>query len=204
MLKEKFYRAKYISGVPSWDMLEKADIDTALWLPCPPGMRAWARLCYTEEALFTRLSVAEEHILARFTGLLDMVCRDSCLEFFLSPCEGDGRYFNFEFNPLGALYLGFGGGRENSSRQIIPSYRELFNVKPFRLVEGWGIEYRIPLSFIQIFFPRFQFNRGLAMRGNFYKCGDETKTPHYLAWNPVERDTPDFHRPEYFGNILLE
>ncbi|MDR2968576.1 MAG: hypothetical protein LBV32_03105, partial [Tannerellaceae bacterium] len=41
------------------------------------------------------------------------------------------------------------------------------------------------------------------IKGNFYKCADGTKYPHYLSWSPVGTEHPDFHRPEYFGEILL-
>ena len=43
----------------------------------------------------------------------------------------------------------------------------------------------------------------LDFKGNFYKCGDETKTPHYGSWNPIENPTPDFHRPEGFGELVI-
>ena len=39
---------------------------------------------------------------------------------------------------------------------------------------------------------------------NFYKCGDKQVEPHYLSWNPVLTDNPDFHRPEYFGKVIFE
>ena len=39
--------------------------------------------------------------------------------------------------------------------------------------------------------------------GNFYKCGAKTSLPHYLSWNPIATDTPDFHRPEFFGRLNL-
>ena len=34
---------------------------------------------------------------------------------------------------------------------------------------------------------------------NFYKCGDLTEIPHYLAWAPLSCDTPDYHRRQDFG-----
>ena len=53
------------------------------------------------------------------------------------------------------------------------------------------------------FFPEFEPHRGPRLRGNFYKCGDATVRPHYLAWNPVTSETPAFHRPWEFGEIVL-
>ena len=37
------------------------------------------------------------------------------------------------------------------------------------------------------------------MYGNFFKCGDLTEQAHYLSWNPVTSEQPDFHRPQDFG-----
>ncbi|MGH2565575.1 MAG: carbohydrate-binding family 9-like protein, partial [Ginsengibacter sp.] len=36
---------------------------------------------------------------------------------------------------------------------------------------------------------------------NFYKCGDKLPKPHFLTWNTVETEDPDFHAPEYFGSM---
>ena len=38
---------------------------------------------------------------------------------------------------------------------------------------------------------------------NFYKCGDLTVNKHYLAWQPVGTERPDYHRPEYFGPMVF-
>jgi hypothetical protein len=43
-----------------------------------------------------------------------------------------------------------------------------------------------------------------SIRANFYKCGDKTAHPHYLSWSPIETPKPDFHRPEFFGELLLK
>ena len=36
-------------------------------------------------------------------------------------------------------------------------------------------------------------------RMNFYKCGDELPVPHYLTWNTISSDEPNFHLPQFFG-----
>ena len=43
--------------------------------------------------------------------------------------------------------------------------------------------------------------KGKTFRANFYKCGDKLTVPHYVTWSPVETVKPDYHQPEYFGNI---
>ena len=41
------------------------------------------------------------------------------------------------------------------------------------------------------------------LRANIYKCGDKTAHPHFLSWSPVGTPSPDFHRPEFFGELIL-
>ena len=200
------YKIEYIEGeVPGdlpWEKIQKADINTIPWPNYPLKMPAFARVAYNEKGLFVQLSAEEERPLARFDSLLDRVCNDSCLEFFFCP-SGDSRYFNFEFNPKGAMHLGFGTNRTHSIRQLIPSYRSFFFVSPFIKGSYWGIEFFIPISFLRIYYPSLNLEKSSTFRGNFYKCGDETEIPHYIVWNPVVTPNPDFHRPEYFGNLVL-
>ena len=32
---------------------------------------------------------------------------------------------------------------------------------------------------------------------------DKTAHPHYLSWSPIGTEKPDFHRPEFFGELVL-
>ena len=45
---------------------------------------------------------------------------------------------------------------------------------------------------------------GKEIRANFYKCGDELDKPHYLSWNPINLEKPNFHCPEFFGTLFFE
>ena len=117
------------------------------------------------------------------------------------PERGE-RYFNFEVNPNGCMHIGFG---HNRADRVILARRddmEFFCIKPERTPNGWAVSYRVPLSFLQLFYPDFSFS-GL-LRANSYKCGDDTAHPHYLSWNPVTSTQPDFHRPEDFGIMKFE
>ena len=44
---------------------------------------------------------------------------------------------------------------------------------------------------------------GRVIRANCYKCGDKTVREHYMMWNPTTSDTPDFHRPQDFGEMEM-
>lgn len=36
---------------------------------------------------------------------------------------------------------------------------------------------------------------------NLFKCGDELSHPHFLSWQPIRTEKPDFHRPEFFAQV---
>ena len=181
---------------PDWGRADRVELTDTGWLP-PAPVRAWAQLCHDGENLYVRMEAEEAPVRATLTGLLDQVCDDSCLEFFFAPEAEDGRYFNFEFNPLGALNLGFGGPRPTRVRQIVKQPEELFRPEPFQTAAGWGIQFQVPAEFVRRYFPCFQLAGESAC--NFYKCGDQTPRPHYLSWNPMTADSPDFHRRQDFG-----
>ncbi len=196
------YEVTRTYGQPDWEKIPTAPIDNYLWSDVRSIIPS-AQMAWDEDALYVRLQAIEPHILARFTGTLDEVCNDSCLEFFFCPVEGD-RYFNFEGNPNGAMYVGYGRPGTERCRLHRGNFKEILQVRPFDIPGGWGLELRIPVSFIQIFVPDFQPVSGMKMRANFFKCGDETQQEHYMSWNPVEVPHPNFHLPEYFGEITLQ
>lgn len=194
------YTVKKVSA-PDWNAIESVELVHQPWLvPC--AISAKAQLCHDGENLYVRLEAEEENIRAEQDGPLDQVCNDSCLEFFFAPKANDKRYLNFEANLLGNLYVGFGAERPTRVRQIVKNPKALFAQKPFRTENGWGIEYKVPLSYIQLYMPDAVFAGEAAC--NFYKCGDLTEKPHYLAWAPLTSEKPDYHRRWDFGTLVFE
>ena len=68
----------------------------------------------------------------------------------------------------------------------------------------WCVRVVFTLDFIEKTFGRKDFATGDIIKGNFYKCGDDTEYPHFGMWSPVELPAPDFHRPEFFGELVIE
>lgn len=188
-------------SAPDWSVPEVLTLTHTGWVPSCP-ISAQAQLCHDGENLYVRMEAVEQSIRATMSGVLDHVCDDSCLEFFYAPASGDPRYFNFEFNSLGAMDMSFGGQRPNRVRQVPKKAAEWFQAKPFSTDGGWGIEFRIPAAFLRLYWPDFSFAGEGA--GNFYKCGDMTPVPHFLAWAPLSSETPDFHRRQDFGPLIFE
>ena len=135
------------------------------------------------------------------------VSQDSCVEFFVSP-KGDNHYWNFEFNCIGTINASHRTERKNPTRLTDSELAQVIRYatcgnKPFQELEGilsWDLIVAIPLSLIEV-----EYNgKPIEMKGNFYKCASGCSQPHYLSWNPIETESPDFHRQEFFGNIILD
>jgi len=182
-----------------WRNMEALPIDTPLWGPVG-DIAGRGRVGWTVEDLRVLLEAREKHIRAEEHGPLGNPWEDSCLEFFFSPVEGDGRYINLELNPNACLCMGLGDG---ARRLRILWANAFLRPKVTFTADGWQVEYRVPFDLIRMFFPDFDPRPGAVMTGNFYKCGDRTALPHYLSWNPVNSPTPNFHRPQDFGRLIF-
>lgn len=132
---------------------------------------------------------------------------DSCCEFFISDPE-DGTYYNFELTCVGSLLSSKRKSRTESSmfdKETVGKVIRYSTIekKPVEVkdeIKAWSVVMLIPFSMIGID-PE---NIPSSVKGNFYKCGDLTAHPHFLSWNPVGTPNPDFHRPEYFGEIIFK
>lgn len=156
------------------------------------------------EGFFLKMLCLEKNPKAVYTEQDSPVHKDSCMEFFanFSP-ETDDRYINFETNANGALHCKLGPGRGNRTplRSLPIPQPELCA----RMEENcWSIELFVPLSCIAAIYGRTGYKSGDVIKANFYKCGDETATPHYGAWSYIDLPQPDFHRPEFFGEIEIK
>lgn len=195
------YTIKRVNGLPDWGNIPKLSIDHKLW-GTKTDITAGAQLCWDDAALYVRMFAHETEIRRELTGVLDSVCDDSCLEFFLQPTETMS-YINVEMNPNCAVFLGFGSCLENLIRLIPEDWDPLKSSA--QIGEGqWSVIFQVPFSMIRQFYPTFEAKSGVQMKGNFYKCGDLTPNPHFMSWNDVTCKEPAFHVPEYFGTLILE
>jgi hypothetical protein len=188
--------------------LGKHGIDMINWpgFTYKPGVEF--AIAWSENCLHLYFSVKEDAIMALTDTDNGPVWKDSCVEFFVSPDSNDF-YYNFEFNCIGACLLAYGNSRQN--REFAPSsalseIRRLTSLerKAFPVVTGnhsWDLYAEIPaIAFFK--HPKLIFREG-TFKANFYKCGDSLPVPHYLTWNPVNTREPDYHRPEFFGDLVF-
>ena len=132
---------------------------------------------------------------------------DSCCEFFVSD-PADGTYYNFELTCIGSLLAAKRTGRNEKAdftsaqqeRVIRHSSLERKRWDVSDKVFSWTVALLVPFDLIGVDEARLPG----SLRVNFYKCGDLTAHPHFLSWNPVGTENPDFHRPDFFGELIFE
>jgi len=164
-------------------------------------------IAHSKEAIYILFQVHENCLRACQTKDNQPVNEDSCVEFFVKRTDSD-YYYNFEFNCIGVCkaakhFKDRVHSKEFSSEQLhkIGRWPSLGN-RAFKEMGGmftWELCVNIPFSLIDVetsYLPE-------KLLGNFYKCADATEQPHYISWNPVLTERPDFHRPEFFGELLL-
>lgn len=184
-----------------WRTIPSAEISCYRWRDTEQ-FHAEARLVYVENTVFRCLLTCEQtDPWALCTKNGGKVWQDSALEFFVS--FGPEGYINMEGNALGVHLAEFGQGR--ADRKDISG---VFFSESFRTEKGWGILYLISFQNLQLFFPSLRSKQlvdGYTFRGNFYKTGirPESGIDHYGMWNEVISEKPDFHRPEYFGEFII-
>ena len=136
------------------------------------------------------------------------VWEDSCVEFFMQR-KGEKTYRNFEFNAHGVLLASKRESKESAEQltEALMSTIERFTTIHHTYKAGlqrsnWTLYAEIPKEALG-----FTADEKLSQQiigANFYKCGDETDEPHYISWNPIDTPTPNFHVPQFFGELIFE
>lgn len=167
------------------------------------------RMAHTEDAILLHFKVREASVRAKYGKDNDSVWTDACVEFFSIPAD-DGIYYNLECSCIGTILVGAGAeraNREHAPQEVMDKVQRWSSLgrEPFaeRIEEtSWDVALVIPYT---VFFKHHLTSLdGKVVKANFYKCGDELQTPHFLSWNPIAIEKPDFHRPDFFGTLEFE
>ena len=205
--------------VPFIADFEEVDLDTALELEgarfqvdqvnwpseYPYAPFCAGRLARTEDSLVVDFRVSGLDLRARNTEDNGTQWEDSCVEAFFERPDGS-EYYNFEINPLGKVLAAKGAGREGRVKRPAAEMEEILRTAQFEGPQefnggiwNWRVTVVIPFRLLGV----DPDNLPEKLRANFYKCGDLTAHPHFVSWSPVGTPSPDFHRPEFFGERLL-
>ena len=205
--------------VPFIADFEEVDLDTALELEGArfqvdqvnwPAAFPYAPLCAgriarTEDALVVDFRVSGLDLRALNTEDNGSQWEDSCVEVFIENPDGS-EYYNFEINPIGKILAAKGASRENRVKRPAEEMEEILRIARFEGPQeyaggiwDWRVTVLIPFELV----GADPDDLPGKLRANFYKCGDKTAHPHFLSWNPVGTPAPDFHRPDFFGELIL-
>jgi len=192
-----------------WNLIEPLEIKDYLWMDNKYRPVVLVKLCYSNNYIYVKFLVAEQKVKAVYKNYSDPVYKDSCVEFFINPFPSRSEdYINIEVNAIGTLLIGAGRDRkrmpfreeELGDLQIVSSL-DSSAVDTFES-ESWTLHMKLPVEFFEKYYgERFIKERAI---GNFYKCGDETEFEHYGVWNYIHNPEPDFHLPQYFGELIFE
>ncbi len=189
--------------IQNWNTIDK--INWSDYSYCP---QVRFKIFHTNKQIVLKFHVVEDSIRAVNNTFNSPVFQDSCCEFFIGM--DDINYYNFEFNCIGAVLAGYGADRQKRN-YLDTKYLDNILVytsiekHPFELkiekTEWWLIAV-IPISVFH--YNSFSNFSEIIAKGNFYKCGDKTMPVHYVSWSEINLPKPDFHCPEFFGNITFE
>lgn len=166
------------------------------------------RMAWCPEGVVLHYSVEEQSVRATYGEDDGMVWTDSCAECFIRNIDSD-TYYNIECNCVGTLLIGLRGedvGRCRLPLEMLAEVKRWASLdrEPFGVLEAqttWELALVIPASVFSKYPIRLE--KGGKLRANFYKCGDDLPVPHYVSWNPINVEKPNFHRPECFGELVL-
>ena len=190
------------------DDLPHERIEAINWSAYPYQPEVTFSLGYTDNELLLKFRVREKEILAQRTESNQSVCTDCCVELFFSP--KDGLYYNLEFNCIGTMLVGRGSCRADSrviDPETIAKIRRASSLgsEPFDVQTGdliWNLVAAIPLEVLEL--PKGSELSGRVFRANLHKCAENTPTPHFVTWSPIDTPEPDFHQPDFFGELAFE
>ena len=165
-----------------------------------PRLRTAVRVGFREDALLVRFDGHDDGTVASLRRRDEPLWTEDVYEVFLAPVDPPTTYFEFEINPLGAVF----DARVTSPDLVratmnvdaawnLAGLRSTSRLKPGR----WSAVLKIPLT------PLLD---GAASprewRANFYRV-DRAAEDEFSAWSPIGRHPADFHEARRFGKLSL-
>jgi hypothetical protein len=186
----------------------RLSVEAVNW-PDKFGYRPLTTVCvgYSNSAIYVLFQVHGNCLRAASTRDNQNVNEDSCVEFFVKQ-KGSDTYFNFEFNCIGICKAAKHIGDRHNATDFTQEQLDRINrwsslgKRAFHELNGmfsWELCVSIPFELMEVDPEKLPEK----LLGNFYKCADATEQPHYVSWNPIQTEKPDFHRPEFFGDLYL-
>jgi hypothetical protein len=198
---------------PEWKGVGK--LEMRHFMGQEPAFRPFvlAKMMYDHENLYVIFRVNDRYVRCVTNQPNGPVWEDSCVEFFFSPDTGHPeKYFNLEVNCGGTPLMHYNVIPRKEFIEVSPG--DIMKIQIAHSLPGlvdpemrepvvWTIEYKIPLSILLKYSPVTLPEKGVVWRANFYKCAEKNSNPHFMTWAEVFNEKPDFHLPQFFGNLIF-
>lgn len=183
--------------------LNRYEISNKPWPEFSTACSASFAIAHTRSSILLKYFIKDDFFSSIEREINADVNKDNCVEFFIG--FADDAYYNIEFNCLGVGKVGY--GRSRSDRKLLPvAVIEKIAVDKNLTHKKDGFDWEILLTIPKDVFIYDDINlfTGLICKANFYKCGDDLPNKDFLVWNQIINNEPDFHKPEFFGEIVFE
>jgi hypothetical protein len=200
---------------PVWRGVEPITLE--LYMGQEPSHRplTQVKLGWDKDNVYVIFRVEDRFVRAVADRHQEMVCLDSCVEFFFTPGNAvSNGYFNLEVNCIGTILMYHQAARGQNVRAVAAEDLNAIRIAT-SLPQGqcidpelarttvWTVAYALPWRMLAQYAPVSAPAAGTNWRVNFYKCADKTSQPHWLTWSKIPLPKPDFHQPTYFGTLTF-
>ncbi len=198
----KEYNTFSFLGEIDWDAVPEEKLEYSNWEP-GYSFNTFFKMCFCKnDGIYVRMRTDETELIAVNKNRDEPVWKDSCMEFFICAVEGRDEYINFEINSIGAFLTEF--GKDKTDRVYLSTVTDkqpeiTTQVNP----DGWSLELYVPCSLISEAYSVCFNASACEIKGNFYKCGDETGHTHYDSFAKMTTLPPGFHNPQCFADIKI-
>lgn len=203
-IKEINYNQSISIASTQLDKLEKHILGFTPWPNYPYKPQVQFAIAHSNKCIFLKYFVDEKFIMAAVGNTNGAVWEDACVEFFVSFDEKE--YYNLEFNCIGTCRVGF--GKEKKQRELI-AREAISKIKYGVFINNQhpdNIHWELTVAIPPEVFTHHNIHsfEGEKYKANFYKCGDGLQDPHFVSWSDIKSPQPDFHLPQFFGDLIFE
>jgi len=184
------------------------NIDQQPWAGLKNNCQTSFTIVHNGVAIFLQFNVAEDIIKVNTFETNGPVNKDNCVEFFVT-FGPDKKYYNLEINCTGIIRMAYGAERTNrtfiteEAIQKIKTHIKIETAPDNSLTKYlWQINLIIPIEVFE--HSNLNTLNKQTGFGNFFKCGDDLPETQFYAWNKIESEQPDFHLPEFFGQLEFQ
>ena len=202
--------------VPRVERVGRGTLDESCWSRVPavllrlaqdgadPLQATAVRIAHDDQAFLLRFDCSDRDIWATHARRDAPLWEEEVVELFIAPGEDDpSDYVEIEVNPRGAIFdarVRNPDGRRDSMH-VDSAWNAAGLVAEVSLPSprSWRAEIAVPWSGLCEGTPP------RVWRANFFRIErPRNGDPEFSCWSPTFVDPPDFHKPAFFGRLVLQ